>query len=237
MRFAYSQVENLNEAELCVYNYIVKNLKHILNISVRELSDEVHVSTDTVMRFCKKMGYSGFSELKYKIKEFYEQQDHADNYEISDIVGFVEHIKSNDYLESLKKAADLIKGADTFQIFGLGVCRDIAKYTAQRFCRAGFYCYGIDDVNYPILEMPEGAHSVILIIYNHFYQKVIFDQINRYKSKNYTIIMISLAHVGKFSQLCDLTIYASNGIMKVGQVESGVPMLYTLEKLTDEVIK
>lgn len=29
MRFAYSQVENLNEAEMCVYNYIVKNLKHI----------------------------------------------------------------------------------------------------------------------------------------------------------------------------------------------------------------
>lgn len=105
MRFAYSQVENLNEAELCVYNYIVKNLKHILNISVRELADEVHVSTATVMRFCKKMGYSGFSELKYKIKEFYEQQDHADNYEISDIVGFVEHIQSNDYLESLKKSS------------------------------------------------------------------------------------------------------------------------------------
>lgn len=26
MRFAYSQVENLNEAEMCVYNYVVKNL-------------------------------------------------------------------------------------------------------------------------------------------------------------------------------------------------------------------
>lgn len=224
MRFAYSQVENLNEAEMCVYNYVVKNLKHILNLSVRELADEVHVSTATVMRFCKKMGYSGFSELKYKIKEFYEQQDQEDNYEINDIEDFVEHIKSNDYLDKLKKAADLIKGADSFQILGLGVCRDIAQY-------------GIDDVNYPILEVPEGTHSVILIIYNDFYQKVIFDQINRYKSKNYTIIMISLAHVGKFSQLCDLTIYASNGIMKVGQVESGVPMLYTLEKLTDEVIK
>ena len=55
MRFAYSQVENLNEAEMCVYNYVVKNLKHILNLSVRELADEVHVSTATVMRFCKKM--------------------------------------------------------------------------------------------------------------------------------------------------------------------------------------
>ena len=37
--FAYSQVEKLNEAEMCVYNYVVKNLKHILNLSVRELAD------------------------------------------------------------------------------------------------------------------------------------------------------------------------------------------------------
>lgn len=27
MRFAYSQVENLNEAEMCVYNYVVKKPK------------------------------------------------------------------------------------------------------------------------------------------------------------------------------------------------------------------
>ena len=57
-----------------MYNYVVKNLKHILNLSVRELADEVHVSTATVMRFCKKMGYSGFSELKYKIKEFFAKK-------------------------------------------------------------------------------------------------------------------------------------------------------------------
>ena len=156
---------------------------------------------------------------------------------ISDIISFMEHIKSNDYQEKLKKAAELIKGADSFQILGLGVCRDIAKYTARRFCRAGVYCYGIDDVNYPILEVPEGAHSVILIIYNYFYQKLIFEQVNKYKSENYTIIMVSISNVGKFNQLCDLIIYASNGIMKVGQIESGIPMLYTLEKLTDEVIK
>ena len=208
MTFTYTQVNSLNETEAQVYNYIMMNKDKFMNASIRELASDTHVSTATDIRFCKKMGYSGFSELKYKIKEFYEQQDQEDNYEINDIEGFVEHVKSNDYLDRLKKAADLIKGADSFQILGLGVCRDIAKYTARRFCRAGFYCYGIDDVNYPILEVPEGTHSVILIIYNDFYQKVIFDQINRYKSNNYTIIMISLAHIGKFSQLCDLTIYA-----------------------------
>lgn len=60
MRFAYSQVENLNEAEMCVYNYVVKNLKHILNLSVRELEDEVHVSTATVMRFVRRWDILAF---------------------------------------------------------------------------------------------------------------------------------------------------------------------------------
>ena len=51
MEFSFSPVGSLNEAELCVYNYVVKNTKHVLNLSVRELADEAHVSTATVMLF------------------------------------------------------------------------------------------------------------------------------------------------------------------------------------------
>lgn len=47
--------------------------------------------------------------------------------------------------------------------------------------------------------------------------------------------MVAYENVGMIEQLCDLVVYASNGIMKVGKVESGLPMLYTLERLTDEV--
>ncbi len=54
--------------------------------------------------FVRKWDILVFQNLKYKIKEFYEQQDREDNYEIHDIEGFVEHIKSNDYLDKLKKA-------------------------------------------------------------------------------------------------------------------------------------
>lgn len=235
MEFSYSLVGSLNEAELCVYHYVVKNTKHVLNLSVRELADEAHVSTATVMRFCKKMGFSGFSELKYKIRETMEQQETIKNEQANSLIEYVEYIKSKEYSDNIKKAAELIKCADSFQIFGLSVCRDIAKYTARRFCRAGVYCYGIDDINYPILDVPQGKESVIVIIHNFVKQKELFEVVSKYKSKNYTIIMVAYENVGMIEQLCDLVVYASNGIMKVGKVESGLPMLYTLERLTDEV--
>lgn len=75
LEFTYSQVESLNETEAYVYNCVVKNTKKVLNESIRELANDTHVSTATVMRFCKKMGCEGFTELKYRLKESEEMQE------------------------------------------------------------------------------------------------------------------------------------------------------------------
>lgn len=56
--FTYTQVSSLNETEAQVYNYVMDE-------SICELAHDTHVSTATVIRFCKKMGCSGFLELKY----------------------------------------------------------------------------------------------------------------------------------------------------------------------------
>ena len=75
LEFTYSQVESLNETEAYVYNYVVKNTKKVLNESIRELANDTHVSMTTVMRFCKKMGCEGFTELEYRLKESEEMQE------------------------------------------------------------------------------------------------------------------------------------------------------------------
>lgn len=66
---------SLNETEAYVYNYVVKNTKKVLKESIRELANDTHVSTATIMRFCKKMGCEGFTELKYRLKESEEMQE------------------------------------------------------------------------------------------------------------------------------------------------------------------
>ena len=58
--FSYEIIRSLNEMETLVYDYIIKNKTKIKYMTVRELADEVNVSTATIMRFCKKCGFDGY---------------------------------------------------------------------------------------------------------------------------------------------------------------------------------
>ena len=62
--FTYNQVSSLNETEVHIYNYVLNNKEKVLDESIRELAHDAHVSTATIVRFCKKLGCEGFLELK-----------------------------------------------------------------------------------------------------------------------------------------------------------------------------
>lgn len=49
--FNYEILKSLNDMEMLVYDYLMKNKEKVTYMTVRELADEVHVSTATVMRF------------------------------------------------------------------------------------------------------------------------------------------------------------------------------------------
>ena len=70
MLFTYKQIANLNETETFIYRYVMKHIKVVTNMSVRDLAECTHVSTATVVRFCQKLDCNGFVEFKTKLKLF-----------------------------------------------------------------------------------------------------------------------------------------------------------------------
>ena len=72
--FNYEILKSFNDMEMLVYDYIMKNKNVVKYMTVRELADEVHVSTATVMRFCRKAGFDGYSEFKVKFKMYLEEE-------------------------------------------------------------------------------------------------------------------------------------------------------------------
>ena len=72
--FNYEILKSLNDMEMLVYDYLMKNKEKVTYMTVRELADEVHVSTATVMRFCRKAGFDGYSEFKVKFKMFLNEE-------------------------------------------------------------------------------------------------------------------------------------------------------------------
>lgn len=61
-------IKSLSRPELNILKYAYENTEELMNLSIQELSDRVSYSSATVLRFCKKLGYSGFAEFKYALR-------------------------------------------------------------------------------------------------------------------------------------------------------------------------
>ncbi len=68
--FGVEEIQSLNELELAVYEYVMLHKNAVSYMRIRELAAEAHVSTTTVIRFCKKMGCDGYAEFKLRMKEY-----------------------------------------------------------------------------------------------------------------------------------------------------------------------
>lgn len=74
----YSQ---LSKTDFVISNFIISNKGKVITMSVDEISTAVFVSSASVVRFAKKLNFSGFSELKYFLKE--EIDEHVKHDETS----------------------------------------------------------------------------------------------------------------------------------------------------------
>ncbi|KZP93783.1 MurR/RpiR family transcriptional regulator [Enterobacter hormaechei] len=59
--FSHSAIASLNNLEMMVYNYVIKNRDKVMYMTIRELADAAGVSTTTILRFCRKLNCDGYS--------------------------------------------------------------------------------------------------------------------------------------------------------------------------------
>ncbi|WP_295288168.1 MurR/RpiR family transcriptional regulator [uncultured Catenibacterium sp.] len=237
MAFTYTQVNSLNETEAHIYNYVMQNKEKVLEESIRKLANDIHVSTATIVRFCKKLGCEGFMELKYKLKESITEGEYKNQIAVSSFVDFTEHIHSQKFVESIKRTADHIKNANYFYISFVGPYGDLAKFLARSFSHVGYRCNGIVDNYYPMPKLSSGESAVVIIGYNKLVDKAIFEEVKKYKEMKYTVVVVTAEDVGVLEHLCDEVIFTSDGFVMTDQVISNIPLIYTFEKIMRELSK
>lgn len=66
--FSHSAIASLNNLEMMVYNYVIKNRDKVMYMTIRELADAAGVSTTTILRFCRKLNCDGYSEFRVRFK-------------------------------------------------------------------------------------------------------------------------------------------------------------------------
>ncbi len=136
----------LNDTDDDIADYIIKRKEDILKLSIQRIAQDLFVAPNAVMRFCKKLGYSGFSELKFSLIN--EMKPSGDNITISSQL--LSQLPSNivktlDIVDttSIKKVAGLIAEANCSIFAGVGdssyFCEMLGKNLRCVECKVQYY--------------------------------------------------------------------------------------------------
>ena len=102
--FTHEMIKSFNQLEMDVYNYIISNEEKVVYMKVRELAEAVHVSTTTILRFCKKVGCEGYSEFRLKLKqEVNSKEQKKINMDLTAVKDFFERVQTQAFAENIQE--------------------------------------------------------------------------------------------------------------------------------------
>lgn len=153
--FHYEVLQSYNDLEMLVYKYVISHKEEVRYMTIRELAEAVHVSTSTVLRFCKKTGCDGYSEFKVQFKMYLKQENKKRMEQIKDsgideIMRFFHTVTSTEYEESINEVTQVILDAKQLIFIGIGTSGILGKYGARYFSNLGKFSQYIEDPYYPI---------------------------------------------------------------------------------------
>lgn len=91
----------LTKSEEELLDFIERNFKEIPNYSAIKICEKAFSSQATLNRVCKKLGFKGFSELKFSIEEDLKLMDNSKNSYIYNTIFYIENInfgEINDFI-------------------------------------------------------------------------------------------------------------------------------------------
>lgn len=241
--FGCEVIKGLNELELSVYEYIMKNSEKVMYMKIRDLANEVHVSTTTVLRFCRKLNCDGFSEFKLKFKMYIEEKEEKKvNEDASFIIDNFKRLSSEEFKANIDHLCDLIRMHDNIAFLGGGLSGIVGKYASRYITSIGKFSIYIDDLFYPI--NCEGYKNGLVIVLSESGETVeIINAINRFKKEKCTIASITNSENTTIAKISDFNISYYIPEERIGDIDitSHLPPMYILEtvgrKLYNEKIR
>lgn len=176
IRLLYSE---MGKAEKQVADWIEANPGKIISLSIVELAEQCRCSEATIVRFSKRLGMSGFQELKISlaaegggssVSTHITGGDGA--YQIyekvcNDIFLSLEKTKSSLDREAIAAAAERISNAGTVALFGLGNSASLALDGAHKFLRAGLQAVSYSDNHMQVIAASHLKPGDVAIAITH----------------------------------------------------------------------
>jgi DNA-binding MurR/RpiR family transcriptional regulator len=237
--FSNEIIASFNELEMSLYNYISQNSEKVAYMRIRELADETHVSTATILRFCRKLGCEGFSEFKVKLKmDVKGNKKTVIKSSQQSVVEFFERTLNGNLEKKIKEAARLVIEADNVIFIGIGSSGILAEYGARYFSSLGKFSLYIKDPHFPI-HSKITSNSVTIALSVSGETNFTVTHLHKLKQEGSKIISITNNKLSTIAKISDLNIpyYVTEEVFEESNITTQVPVVYILESLAREIHK
>lgn len=236
--FSYDELQKYNETDIRIYKYMVSNLEKIQYMTIRELAEELQVSTSTILRFCNKNDFVGYAEFKEALKkEILLQKSTTPSEDLQELSDFFERTNSNAFEEKLSAAVQMLRNSDMIIFIGMGSSGTLAKYGARYFSNLGHFAVGLEEALYPI-EFFQWKNTAVLAISESGETSRLMEAIHQFKQKNCKILSITNSSLSTLAKLSDWNFSYHLKPQRINGGYNGttqVPALFVMEALAKRI--
>lgn len=230
--FTTQELLSLNELELEVFRYVAANRQAVPYMRIRELAAEAHVSTTTVLRFCKKMGCDGYTEFKIRLKDELAQRPAVAPDPLDTLRSFWRCLEDGGFDCDLEDAAQLLARSENVLLFGVGNSGAVACYGARALANVGKFAVALADPFYP-LDANGGPRTAVVLLSVSGETREVLDMASKARAQGNGIVVITANGRSQLSRMADVRLAYDLPVQRVGDFDrsSQVPPVALLEQL------
>ncbi|MDR3053032.1 MAG: MurR/RpiR family transcriptional regulator [Coriobacteriales bacterium] len=164
----------LNQTERALFDYVVKNMATVKDMSIQRLAADRYLSTTTIFRFAQKLGFAGYSDFinsllvtehrshSPAVPAVVQSRAYCDEY-LKNVMEAVRVMPS----EKVEQIRQLLEGKPNVYILTDNDTNDIGRYAEKLFLGLGLRTY-FPEVDYQVtamLDMVQGDDLIIALSY------------------------------------------------------------------------
>jgi len=248
--------ENFTDSEEKIAQYIMKNKDKVYNLTALELAKNTDTSSASVIRFAKKIGFSGFQELKISLaketsmdisdKEIYEGTSIQDPTETimqkiaSENINAIEDTLKLLDKDAIDRSAKLINDSRSINLFGLGSSYLVGKDLEYKLTRINKSVHLHSDYHLQLVSASNmGKEDIGIGISHSGKTKETLKAMKIAKDSGAKIISLTKFGDNPISTMADINLYTSavEEHLRMGAISSRIAQLTVIDILFVNLIK
>ena len=228
--FSEEMICSLNDLELEVYKYVVRNADKVCYMRIREFAD---AAQQAELAHAGKIAEQVTAEFKIRLRQHLEQAKQPPvKDDVSEVIDFLKKTCSAEFEQKLDMLTRVIFQARHIFFVGSGMSGIVAKYGARYFSSMGKFCLYIDEPHYPT-ESRFVENSLVIVFSVSGESRDTIGHVMRFKEQNCQILSVTNTENCTIAKLSDynLAYYVTYERLGVYDVTTQLPAMSIVERL------